>query len=251
MRNEIEGKQMQISTMMAGKDEFVNKARVEIHAEYQIIIDSMNESIMRSQAMFSLQDKTTGLPAICPIPTKSGFIDSFRNIMLQWMAFPCDNEGELHASFRCSVTGIPTAIASVEQLNLIRGIAFDLNLAIKPPLYLEYANETTGQWEEFSFIEQVVMISKICKIYRRKAADCSIDHLIVANGNFLLTFHFQSIGDGQWSMGMRLMPLMAKSIPATRMVLTEPLAFEGLHFTNFPASQSPSTGDEDSPSTSS
>ena len=230
MRNELEGKAMQISLMTASKNDFMQKTRADLHAEYQIIVDSLNQIITRSQAMSSFQDKTTGLPAVCPIPTKSGFIDSFHNIMSQWMSTPSDNEGELHASFRCAVTGAPTSVASVEQVTLVRAIACDMNYPVKPPLYLEIFNETSNQWEEFSFIEQLTMISKMCKIYRRKTMDGTVDHLVVANGQYLLTFQFNTFPDGRSSMAFRLMPLASNFVPPIRLVVTEPVPFEGLEF---------------------
>jgi hypothetical protein len=168
---------------------------------------------------------------MCPIPTKTGCIDSLRNIMVQWKTMPCDNEGELHASFRCPLTGFTTSIASSEQMHLVRSIAFDAGLIIKPPFYIEYFDATREVWEEFLFSEQVTMISKVCKIFRRKITDCTTDHLVVANGKILLTFHMQQTGEELWALGFNLKSLVSVNVAfPIRMIVTDPFQFEGLEF---------------------
>ena len=221
----------EVRSELANKTAELGTVRAEIHAEYKDLYDTMNDTLCRVQAMPTFRDKTNGFQASCPVPTRTGFIDSLRNVILQWNSTPSDNEGEIHASFRCPITGFTTSIASSEQMNLIRSIAFDAGLSTNPPFYIQYLDPIRDSWEEFTFAEQVAMISRVCKIFRRKVVDSASDHLVVANGNMLLTFYLYQTDDAHWTLAFHLKSLVSTDPPPrVRMIITDPFPFDGLIF---------------------
>ena len=231
LRSELSTKTLQLSTMEASNDEFMRVTRSDIHEEYKAAFNTMHDALCRIQSMPTFRDKTNGYQSSCPVPTRTGYIDSLLNIMLQWISTPCDNEGEVHASFRCPISGFATSIASSEQMNLIRSIAIDTGICTNPPFYLQFLDPVGDAWTEFTFTEQVGMISKVCKIYRRKMVDSASDHLVVAGGNMLLTFHLYHTAEAQWTLAFNLKSLVsADPPPRVRIIITDPFPFDGLIF---------------------
>lgn len=231
LRSELSTKTLQLSNLEANNQEFTRITRADIHEEYKATLDTMHDALCRLQSMPTFRDKTNGYQASCPVPTRTGYIDSLLNIMLQWISTPCDNEGEIHASFRCPISGFATSIASSEQMNLIRNIAFDTGICTNPPFYLQFLDPVGDTWTEFTFTEQVGMISRVCKIYRRKMVDNASDHLVVASGNMLLTFHLYQTGDAQWTLAFNLKSLVSTDPPPrVRIIITDPFPFDGLIF---------------------
>lgn len=226
MRSALNEKQARIAQMIDTKDHFMLTTRSTIEAEYQPIINHMTSTIQRFQSLPSFSDKIVGLPSICPVPTTSGYVDSFRNIILFWQSNPSDSEGKLNASFVCAMTGYSTSIASVEQIYLIRSIAADLHLPLQPPFLLQFRD--CDEWIELPFHEQLAMASMVCKIFRRRTVDPSVDHQIVMGGQFILT---TTLKDSV--MDFHLTPLnRASPPPTTRIILTEPMLFDGMEFAN-------------------
>lgn len=135
----------------------------------------------------SLVDHLTGEVAVCPVPTRTGHIESLRNVATWWKTTPPDNDGEIHATFPCSFTGFPTAIASVEQLMLVSRLAMDLGISTDPPLHLQSRPTCDAEWESLPLVDQVGMLARACRIYRRKAATPQ-DALMVMFGQGTLHF---------------------------------------------------------------
>lgn len=141
--------------------------------------------------LHSLVDSLTGEVAVCPVPTRTGYIESLRNVATRWKTTPPDNDGELHATFPCPFTGFPTAIASVEQLMLVSRIAMDLGISTEPPLYLQCRR--AEEWESLPLMDQVGLLARACRIHRRKVATPQ-DALLVMYGQGVLNFELEAEG---------------------------------------------------------
>ena len=231
-RSELQRKDEHIAFITEHHQQREQMIRVGIHSEYQPMYEHLTGIVNRFQSAFSFRDKMVGMPSICPVPTKSGYIDSFRNIVQYWMSNPTESEGELHATFPCRITGYATALASIEQIYLIHSIAADMSLPLQPPFVLQCQGDSEDCWEELAFHEQLAMAATICKIYRRKSVNAEVDHHIVMSGRYVLSFSFTQAPDTSHVMNFHLTPLGDRPPPATRMILTEPMLFDGMRFAN-------------------
>ena len=157
------------------------------------IIDNKSKKPRRRINFSSFVDRGTGEIAICPVPTRTGHIESLHNVVTQWKTTPPDNDGELHATFVCPFTGFPTAIASVEQLMLVSRIATDLGISTESPLSLQ--RRRNDKWESLPLTDQIGLLSRACRIHRRKVATPQ-DALMVMYGQGLLNFQLEEAGGG-------------------------------------------------------
>ena len=125
----------------------------------------LQERLLRSMSSFYVAASNTYM--VCPIPTRSGYLMPIREIIDEWLNRPGDFQGEVHATFRCKVSGGDNSIASAEYLTLIRKIAKDMGITLKAPVSI-YIRQGNDPYHDVLFFEQLRVISTMCKMYRAR-----------------------------------------------------------------------------------
>jgi hypothetical protein len=156
-----------------------------------------------------------GVPMICPVPIRTGYAMQLGDIYCQWKMFPCDYEGSVYASFTCPYTGQNTSMASMEQVGLVIGIATNLSIDTTTPLVFQY--QMNNEWVNFSFIDQLGIASRCCKLYRAGISDgyepvlvCQERYaLCIVINKRLVDFQMQPVHDSE----RLLLARMTKSPP--------------------------------------
>ena len=151
------------------------KSFVSAYTEANMILSGMQSNLQSQKklqdrlirGMSAFFDTTTSAYMVCPIPTRSGDLVPFRTIVTEWINNPLDFNGEIHATFRCSITNGDNSIASAEQVSLIRRLAKDLGISLKSPITVSI-QQNDEPFTQLPFYEQLRVASCLCKLYRER-----------------------------------------------------------------------------------
>ena len=166
----------------------------------------------------AFHDPASSTYAICPIPTRDGQIVPLSNIIKEWRSSPGDNEGEMYATFRCNVTGLHTAVASMEQVSLIRRIGQDIGINITSPFVVMF-KKNNDPYTEIPFFDQLKIIARICKLYRRRQVG-SPEHVVIMGLYVMLIQLIQPTDVAMLKVDLQMMDCKPNSTTAAFHVIT-------------------------------
>lgn len=124
---------------------------------------------VRQLAKFAFSD---GQFMTCPVPMMNGNLIQLLDVYECWKLNACCNEGTYFAGFTCPYTGVLTSLASPEMVSLIHRMASDLELSNEPPFRFLYPSDGGGVLD-FNIVDQILLASVCCKVYRSGAATCT------------------------------------------------------------------------------
>lgn len=127
-----------------------------------------------------------GMLMLCPVPIRTGFMMQLYDVYTQWKNSACDNEGSFYATFQCPFTGQTTSLATSEQVYLLSKIAANLRISMAMPLRFQHFSR--GKWVDFSFYDQIAIVSMCCKLHRTGTANAA-ENVLVCQGVLVLVVH--------------------------------------------------------------
>ena len=192
----------------------------------------LQERLLRSMSSFYVAASNSYM--VCPIPTRSGYLMPIRDIINEWMHHPGDFQGEVHATFRCKMSGGDNSIASAEYLTLIRKIAKDMGISLKSPVSI-YIRQGNDPYHEVLFFEQLRVISTLCKMYRAREKEPEERILLYQGQRYFHAKLLKSKESETVSYQMTCeygfnIPTATQPRPHTLKIVAEPGIFPGLVF---------------------
>jgi hypothetical protein len=177
------------------------------------------------QAALSHFQDTAGMLMQCPVPTRSGRLVALKYVYSQWKSTPAENHGTFFASFMCPITGRSTSLVSVEQLDLILPIAFDLGITTSLPFKCQFLMD--GVWTDFPYMEQISIAAMLCKLNFHKLPE-QVECLLVCNNSFVLEIRVTDNGN----VTLEISSPRGGGVMQVRVMLPAHFVFENLHFTH-------------------